>query len=132
MALPPHPSPERRAKKAVAGDRLFDPDLVKPSAVSHLSPLNGVRAGIGTGGALGAGVVPKKKASQAPMQPLKPRPPFRPCNPKEARSAITLEHTGFVGMHSPFDLGYRQRQRERQEANQRRIAGTFNPPSVAQ
>ena len=114
MALPPKPTPERRAAKAAATtsvrERLFDPDLVKPSAVSNLSPMASVRAGVGAGGSLegSADAMPKKKKA---AKPLADRPPFRPNNPTQAREAITLEKTGYVGMHSPFDMGYRQRAR---------------------
>lgn len=133
MALPPRPSPEQRAQKAAAAgakSRLFDPDLVKPSAVSNLSPIAGARAGATAGGSLPASGEKKSKPKAA--APIADRPPFRPCNPTGAREAITLEKTGFVGMHSPFDLGYRQRQKERQEASARRIGGTFLPPSGQQ
>ena len=46
------------------------------------------------------------------------------------REAITLEKTGFVAMYSPFDMGWRQRQRERLEAQKLRVGGTFQPPSA--
>ena len=135
MALPPRPSPEKRAQKAAAAgekSRLFDPDLVKPSAVSNLSPIAGARAGATAGGSMQASSAGGKKSKPKAAVPLADRPPFRPCNPTGAREAITLSKTGFVGMHSPFDLGYRQRQKERQEAATRRGGGTFLPPSGQQ
>ena len=135
MALPPRPSPEKRAQKAAAAgakNRLFDPGLVKPSAVSNLSPIAGARAGAAAGGSLPASSTGEKKSKPKAAVPLADRPPFRPCNPAGAREAISLDKTGFVGMHSPFDLGYRQRLKERQEAASLRLGGTFLPPSRQQ
>ena len=136
MALPPRPTADRRAKQATAGgkgDRLFDPDLVKPSAVSNLSPLAGVRAGLGAGGAMEGSTVSKKatKAEKA-AEELAKRPPWTANNPTQARESITLERTGFVLIHSPFDMGFKQRQQERLEAHKRRLAGNWNVPSAIQ
>ena len=55
---------------------------------------------------------------------------FVRMNRFSAREAITLEKTGFVAMYSPFDMGWRQRQRERLEAQKLRVGGTFQPPSA--
>ena len=136
MALPPRPTADRKAKQATAGgkgDRLFDPDLVKPSAVSNLSPLAGVRAGLGAGGAMEGSTVSKKatKAEKA-AEELAKRPPWTANNPIQARESITLERTGFVLIHSPFDMGFKQRQQERLEAHKRRLAGNWNVPSATQ
>ena len=86
MALPPRPTPEQRAKKAAGGKggRLFDPDLVKPSAVATTSPLAGARAGQAAGGKLGGTAV---KAKPKKVVEDEDRPPFRPSNPHEARRA---------------------------------------------
>ena len=39
---------------------------------------------------------------------------------------------GYVMMHSPFDMGFRQRQQERLAAASMRLAGGFHPPSASQ
>jgi len=129
MALPPRPTADRKRAAAGKGHRLFDPDLVKPSAVSNLSPLAGARAGLEAGGTV-AGSSTMKATVQKKEQEA--RPPFRPNNPTQARESITLEHTGFVCMHSPYDMGFRQRQQERLAATRMRLAGGFHPPSASQ
>ena len=125
MALPPRPTADRKAKQAAAGkgNRLFDPDLVKPSAVTNLSPMTGARAGLDAGGSTTSKASPKKQQD--------PRPPFRPTGKKQGRDTISVEHTGFVLMHSPYDMGFRQRQQERLAANNMRLAGGFHPPSLS-
>ena len=131
MALPQRPTPDRKAKQAAAskGSRLFDPDLVKPSAVTNLSPMAGARSGLDAGRAI-AGSTTSKASS--PKKQQDPRPPFRPTGAKQGREAITVERHGFVLMHSPFDMGFRQRQQERIAATNMRLAGNFEPPSLSQ
>ena len=127
MALPQRPTPDRKAKGK--GNRLFDPDLVKPSAVTNLSPMAGARSGLDAG-STNAG----SKTSQAPSPKKQqdPRPPFRPTGAKQGRESITVERHGFVLMHSPFDMGFRQRQQERLKTQNMRLAGGFHPPSLSQ
>ena len=130
MALPQRPTPDRKAKAAAGkGNRLFDPDLVKPSAVTNLSPMAGARSGLDAS-STNAG----SKTSQAPSPKKQqdPRPPFRPTGAKQGRESITVERHGFVLMHSPFDMGFRQRQQERLKTQNMRLAGGFHPPSLSQ
>ena len=126
MALPQRPTPDRKAKGK--GNRLFDPDLVKPSAVTNLSPMAGARSGLDAGRAV-AGSTTSKAPSPKKQDP---RPPFRPTGAKQGRESITVERHGFVLMHSPFDMGFRQRQQERLAATNMRLAGGFHPPSLSQ
>ena len=128
MALPQRPTPDRKAKPAAAGkgSRLFDPDLVKPSAVTNLSPMAGARSGLDAGRAI-AGSTTSKDSS--PMKQQEPRPTWRPGG--KTHHSLVPEH-GYVMMHSPFDMGFRQRQQERLAAASMRLAGGFHPPSASQ
>ena len=94
--------------------RLFDPNVVKPSAVTSL----GVTAR-------------QNKASAGTMSamPRKARPPFRPCNPVEARDTITEVRHGYVGLHSPYDLAHKLQMLERAEAQKMVISGKYDPNS---
>jgi hypothetical protein len=117
MVMPPPGS--KQPKQQQHGEKpLFDPNLVKPSAVSSLSKPQ--RKGGGASWAAGGGA-----SSDS-------RPPFRPCNPKEARLKITEERHGYVGLHSPYDIAHRIAVLERQEAQKRVLGGTFNPSSASQ
>ena len=110
MVMPPdQPSP----KKGGSG-RLFDEAVVKP----RLSPA-------GPAAAPGAGFSPG--GARPPAQ----RPPFRPCNPVEARDTITQRKFGYVGMHSPYDLAHTLQMKERDESQKRVIAGVFRPNAPA-
>ena len=125
------PSPGKsKASSPGASSRLFAQDLVKPAATAELVAAATRPGGTGlnvSGGAASA-ATPSPFANAASQ---KQQPPFRPSNRFSAREAITLEKTGFVAMYSPFDMGWRQRQRERLEAQKLRVGGTFQPPSAA-
>ena len=130
MALPQRPTPDRKAKAAAGkGNRLFDPDLVKPSAVTNLCPMAGARSGLD---ASSANAGSKTSSALSPKKQQDPRPPFRPTGAKQGRESITVERHGFVLMHSPFDMGFRQRQQERLKTQNMRLAGGFHPPSLSQ
>ena len=126
MALPQRPTPDRKAKPAAAGkgSRLFDPDLVKPSAVTNLSPMAGARSGLD---AAIAGSTTSKASS--PKKEQEPRPTWRPGG--KTHHSLVPEN-GYVMIHSPFDMGFRQRQQERLAAASMRLAGGFHPPSASQ
>ena len=128
MALPQRPTPDRKAKPAAAGkgSRLFDPDLVKPSAVTNLSPMAGARSGLDAGRAI-AGSTTSKASS--PKKEQEPRPTWRPGG--KTHHSLVPEN-GYVMIHSPFDMGFRQRQQERLAAASMRLAGGFHPPSASQ
>jgi hypothetical protein len=116
MVMPPASSSPARPKPQQQGEKpLFDPNLVKPSAVSSLGNKPAAKA------------APKPKAAAAP----KPddRPPFRPCNPKEAREMITEQRHGYVMLHSPYDLAHRVAMLEREAAQKLVLGGTFHPSS---
>ena len=109
----PAPSPQQTKRETGDGSTLFDPNLVKPSAVGSLS-----------------GAAPKKKKPAAlTARPMKERPPFRPCNPMGARDSITERRHGYVSMHSPYDLAHKLQVLERAEAAKFIIGGTFCPSS---
>ena len=69
--------------------------------------------------------------SRASPPKQKPRPPFRPCNPVEARNTISQTRHGYVGMHSPYDLAHRLEMLERKEAQKHVIGGVFKPNAPA-
>lgn len=108
----PAPTPSPRKATRAEGTHLFDPNLVKPSA------------GVGVSS-------PPKQTSpgtSAPSSsPRKARPPFRPCNPKEARESITELRHGFVGLHSPYELAHKLQMLERAEAQKLIIGDVFRP-----
>jgi hypothetical protein len=119
FVLPPEQT--RKHKPPGKGAHLFDPDVVKPTAVSSLGPN---RRGGGTRG-----------ATYEPLNSSKPaneRPPFRPCNPSEARESISLWRTGYIELHSPYDLSHRLMLLEIEEANKKAIQGTFIPNAPSQ
>ena len=120
----PSPSKAKSPTSPGASSRLFAQDLVKPAATADLVAASSRPAGTGLNPS-GATPSPFANAPKADA-----RPPFRPANRFSAREAITLEKTGFVAMYSPFDMGWRQRQRERLEAQKLRVGGTFQPPSA--
>ena len=128
MALPQRPTPDRKAKPAAAGkgSRLFDPDLVKPSAVTNLSPMAGARSGLDAGRAIGGSTTSK---ASSPKKEQEPRPTWRPGG--KTHHSLVPEN-GYVMIHSPFDMGFRQRQQERLAAASMRLAGGFHPPSASQ
>ncbi|KAL1515080.1 hypothetical protein AB1Y20_004144 [Prymnesium parvum] len=99
FVLPPEHSPTSKPPSEKA--RLFDPELVKPSAIGSTSP---TRPGGGKG----------KGKSGIVYKPVKNRPPFRPSNPLEAREAISLDRhrEGYISIHSPYDLAHTLRQAE--------------------
>ena len=113
MVMPPSsPTPK---KATGTGKHLFDPNLVKPSAVGSL------------GGARAATKPPPEAAA-----PQKERPPFRPCNPTEARETITELRHGYIGIHSPYDLAHKLQTIERAEANKHIIGGVYLPNAWSQ
>ena len=119
FALPPEEAKKRKPKGRAGGGSdaapLFDPDLVKPTAVNSLGPN-------ATGNAK-PGIVYK---------PIKDRPPFRPCNPIEAREEITLRPHGYVGIHSPYDMAHHLQQLEVKESTTHAINPVFVPNAPAQ
>jgi len=108
--------PEEKKKKGgpSTDSHLLDPEVVKPSAV----------------GSLGANRAGGSKAAPAP--PMKERPPFRPNNPSEARETISLWRTGYVELHSPYDLAHRLSRQEVQVAKEMAINPTFIPNAFSQ
>ena len=105
----PAASPASATKKPAPseGARL-DPNVVKPSALGSLDS--------------------KKPApTAAAHRPQKERPPFRPCNPREARETITEKVHGYVGLHSPYDLAHKLQMLEREQAQKLVIGGAYNP-----
>lgn len=74
----------------------------------------------------GSGFASKAGGKQS-SRPQKPRPPFRPCNPSEARETITLRETGYVGIHSPYDLAQRLQRLEVAESETRSVNPVFVP-----
>ena len=109
MVAPPSPP---KAKPPPNDDaRLFDPNVVKPNALNSLGTSTGL----------------PKPVSTMQTKPRKERPPFRPCNPIEARDTITEERHGYVGLHSPYDLAHKLQMLERAEAQKHVIGGVYNP-----
>ena len=94
-----------------AESHLFDPNLVKPSAVSSL----------------GNARAPKAGGSSAAAAAAKKRPPFTPCCPSEARDTITVERHGYVSIHSPYDNAHRLQLLEREEAEKLVLGGKYDP-----
>ena len=86
----------------------MDPNVVKPSAMGNLD-------------------APSAKKKPPEIRNQKERPPFRPCNPKEARDSITEKTHGYVGMHSPYELAHKMQMLEREEAAKLIIGGAYNP-----
>ena len=118
----PNPSPKGKSGgtaspsgRDTTNKHLFDPEIVKPSALNSLgAPKPASAAGTGTGKSYGSA-------------PMKERPPFRPCNPSDARSAITDVRHGYVGLHSPYDLAHRLQLLERAEAQKSVLGGPYMP-----
>jgi len=111
--------PEESQKKKGGGtgdSHLFDPNVVKPSAVGSLGSTRGGGAG----------------SKKAPARPMKERPPFRPNNPSEARETISLWQTGYVELHSPYDLAHRLSRQEVKVAKEMSINPTFIPNAYSQ
>ena len=87
-------------------------------------------------GAVGAGATKTANSTQATKKPAaaaKPqqeRPPFRPCNPTEAKESITELRHGYVGMHSPYDLAHKLQEIERAEANAHIISPDVYMPNA--
>ena len=69
-------------------------------------------------------------ASKKPRAPPKERPPFRPCNPTEAKETITEIRHGYVGIHSPYDLAHKLGEIERANANQSIISDDTYMPNA--
>lgn len=106
----PAASPAAAAKKAAPAEGVtLDPNVGKPTA---LGSLDGQK---------------KPAAAAAARRPQKERPPFRPCNPKEARDTITEQVHGYVGLHSPYDLAHKLQMLEREQAQKLVIGGAYNP-----
>lgn len=132
MKTPASGGPERRGgvartQRSSGGDRLFDPDLVKPSAVASLSS---------PGRAISEASydAPSTRPALSKMTKRQPPPqPFVPCNPSKAKEDISLykSSAGFVGMHNPYDSAWRQLQDERVESTRRTVGGAFVPASAA-
>jgi hypothetical protein len=100
------------------------------SAAKKAAPAEGVTldANVGKPTALGSLDAQKKPApAAAARRPQKERPPFRPCNPKEARDTITERAHGYVGLHSPYDLAHKLQMLEREQAHKLVIGGAYNP-----
>ena len=111
MVMPPAPPVSKRPADKGGSAHLFDPNLVKPSAVGSL----------GTAASAKTGKQPPKAALNVVPPPK--RPPFRPCNPTEARTTITEAQHGYVSLHSPYDLAHRLQVLERHEARAKERTG---------
>jgi len=109
----PPASPGKSKVDGTTDSHLFDPNLVKPSAVSSLGSARAPKAG-GVGGTGAARIVA-------------PRKPFCPCNPSEARDTITLERHGYVGLHSPYDNAHRLQLLEHDEHEKGVLGGPYDP-----
>ena len=109
-------SPGKKAPSGAKDNSLFDANLVKPTAVNSL----GTRAPA-------AAPTKRKPAVGAGSSSTRQRPPFRPCNPAEARDTITVERHGYVSMLSPYDLAHRLQMLEREEAEKHVLGGAYNP-----
>jgi len=127
MKVPEKGASSRASSKGTSSDaHLFNPNLVKPSAVASLSSPGKPASSAKTG-------MPAVKAKGE----VGPRPPFVPCNPSQARDKISLglggekTTTGFVGMHSPYDSAHRMQMAEREDATIAQIGGVFVPASAA-
>ncbi len=92
-------------------------------------PASATKAAATASSAVKAPAAGKGRDRAAPK--TRDRPPFRPCNPVEARNAITQERHGYVGLHSPYDLAHRLEMLERQEAQKHVIGGVFVPNAPA-
>ena len=116
MVMPASSSPKGVAPpKGADKSNLFDPNLVKPSALGSLG-----------------GAAPKATSNSSSPKSARPRPPFRPCNPTEAKSTITNVSHGYVGIHSPYDLAHRLQSVERAEANKHILGGIYLPNAPSQ
>ena len=71
----------------------------------------------------------KKPVSSSARPPVE-RPPFRPCNPTEAKETITELRHGYVGIHSPYDLSHKLQEIERAEANAHIISPDVYMPNA--
>uniref|UniRef100_A0A7S4EZ16 Uncharacterized protein n=1 Tax=Chrysotila carterae TaxID=13221 RepID=A0A7S4EZ16_CHRCT len=111
-----------RSKNGSTSSGLFDQELLKSSKVGELSSPNK--------GTAVRGSSPSASAKPAPSK-SKPRPPFVPCNPSQARDAITLEKEGYVAIHSPHYLAHSQQLQELEQSSRMRVGGTFVPASSA-
>ena len=115
MVMPPKiPSPPKKEE----GARLLDPNLVKP--------------GLNDAADVDPNAPKPKKPAASSSKPMKDRPPFRPCNPTEAKGMITDVAHGYVGIHSPYDLAHKLEMIERAEANKHIIGGIYCPNAWSQ
>jgi len=109
-----------KKKSTTESKPLFDPNLVKPSAVGSL------------------GAAPRATKAEAAAEPssgahaARKRPPFRPNNPTEARETITVWRAGYVGIHSPYDRAHTLELVEREEANKQVLGGAYSPAAWSQ
>jgi len=115
MVMPPA-STNKSKPATTEAKHLFDPNLVKPSAV----------------GSLGAATAKPTKGAASSAMPLKDRPPFRPCNPTEGRETITEFRHGYVGIHSPYDMAHKLELVERAESDAHIIGGVYSPNAWSQ
>jgi hypothetical protein len=105
MVMPPASAKKQNAESKP----LFDPNVIKPSAV----------------GSLGAARPAKAEAAAAASsgRAMRQRPPFRPCNPTEAKETITEIRNGYVGIHSEYDRAHTLELEERKDAEEHVIGG---------
>jgi hypothetical protein len=114
MVMPPASAKKQNAESKP----LFDPNVVKPSAV----------------GSLGAARPAKAEAAAAASsgRAMRQRPPFRPCNPTEAKETITEIRNGYVGIHSEYDRAHTLELEERKDAEEHVIGGLYCPSAWSQ
>ena len=114
MVMPPSAGSKSPKKAATAegGKPLMNPNVVKPSAVESLG-----------------GAQRSAKAASSVPRPIE-RPPFRPCNPRQARESISDVQHGYVGIHSPYDLAHRLEAMERAEANKHVVSAEVYYPTA--
>mmetsp|Transcript_27820 Transcript_27820/g.70024 ORF Transcript_27820/g.70024 Transcript_27820/m.70024 type:complete len:257 (+) Transcript_27820:101-871(+) len=65
-------------------------------------------------------------------RPTPPPIPFRPCNPGDAREAITESVHGYVAMHTPYDAAQQAERADKTAAIAACRAGPFKPSSNSQ
>jgi hypothetical protein len=69
----------------------------------------------------------QERAAAAAAAEKRELPPFRPCNPRQARDGISV--TTFVNAHSPYDSAHQQELADRADSTARMVGPGFVPTS---